>query len=97
MTERQFNPTLAELNAGNAETLAIYLRAAEANAALAQGSDREAAYMVERIAQAEKMLTEARHELVRLERSAGRTWAEVGDLLGISRQAAQQRFGGSSV
>lgn len=28
-------------------------------------------------------------------RRAGLTWADVGDTLGISRQAAQQRFGGS--
>jgi hypothetical protein len=27
-------------------------------------------------------------------RSAGASWAQVGDALGISRQAAQQRYGG---
>lgn len=27
-------------------------------------------------------------------RRAGASWAQVGDALGISRQAAQQRFGG---
>jgi hypothetical protein len=30
-------------------------------------------------------------------REAGRTWAEVGDVLGISRQAAFQRFGNSAL
>ena len=29
-------------------------------------------------------------------RDAGMSWAEVGDLLGITRQAAQQRFGKSA-
>ena len=29
---------------------------------------------------------------VELARQGGSTWAEIGDLLGISRQAAQQRF-----
>ena len=31
---------------------------------------------------------------VRAARGAGASWAEVGDALGTSRQAAQQRFGG---
>jgi hypothetical protein len=31
---------------------------------------------------------------VEQERAAGHTWAEIGDLLRVSRQAAFQRFGG---
>ena len=32
--------------------------------------------------------------LVEQERAAGHTWAEIGDVLHVSRQAAFQRFGG---
>jgi hypothetical protein len=34
------------------------------------------------------------HALVRRARSEGRTWAEIGGVLNVSRQAAFQRFGG---
>jgi hypothetical protein len=34
------------------------------------------------------------HALVREARSEGRTWAEIGELLHVTRQAAFQRFGG---
>ena len=41
--------------------------------------------------------SQAVHELtaeaVRIARAKGTTWAEIGDTLGITRQAAQQRFG----
>lgn len=36
------------------------------------------------------------HSLVHQARAEGHTWAEVGDVLHVSRQAAFQRFGGSS-
>ncbi|WP_067480017.1 hypothetical protein [Nocardia amamiensis] len=36
------------------------------------------------------------HALVRRARSEGHTWAEIGELFGTSRQAAFQRFGGST-
>jgi hypothetical protein len=42
------------------------------------------------------MLDEQLHEAVRRLRSeegGARTWREIGDSLGITRQAAQQRFG----
>lgn len=35
------------------------------------------------------------HALVRQARAEGHTWAEVGDLLHVTRQAAFQRFGGA--
>jgi len=45
------------------------------------------------------LLRDAREALERLERShaeaardAGRTWAEIGELYGLSKQGAQQRF-----
>jgi hypothetical protein len=34
--------------------------------------------------------------LVAQARAAGRTWAEIGELLGVTRQAAFQRFGGDA-
>lgn len=34
------------------------------------------------------------HALLRQARAAGRTWAEIGELLHVSRQAEFQRFGG---
>jgi len=43
-------------------------------------------------------LTEdATRALVVLARDGGATWAEIGDLLHVSRQAAQQRFGGGEM
>ncbi|MEU0880826.1 DUF3887 domain-containing protein [Lentzea sp. NPDC005914] len=43
-------------------------------------------------------LTEdATRALVVLARDGGATWAEIGDLLHVSRQAAQQRFGGAEM
>jgi hypothetical protein len=35
----------------------------------------------------------ALYDAVQEARAAGRTWQEIGDVLGVSRQAAQQRFG----
>jgi hypothetical protein len=35
------------------------------------------------------------HALVRQARTEGRTWAEIGDVLQVTRQAAFQRFGGT--
>jgi hypothetical protein len=35
----------------------------------------------------------AERVLVDVLREAGKTWADIGDLLGVSRQAAWQRFG----
>jgi len=33
------------------------------------------------------------HEAVAVARAGGRSWAEVGLVLGVTRQTAQQRFG----
>lgn len=37
------------------------------------------------------------HALVRQARAEGHTWAEIGDLLHVTRQAAFQRFGGRTL
>lgn len=52
------------------------------------------------LARAAGMLLDAEHDLelateyvVRCARRDGKTWAEVGQLLGVTRQAAHQRYG----
>ncbi|MBT0566709.1 DUF3887 domain-containing protein [Williamsia sp. CHRR-6] len=42
-------------------------------------------------------LADAQSALVARARGAGHTWSEIGDILRISRQAAQQRFGARAV
>ena len=45
---------------------------------------------------AESNLNDLRQGLVDSARFNGRSWAEVGDALNISRQAAQQRYGATA-
>lgn len=45
---------------------------------------------------AESMLEEAREAFVGMMRAGGASWADVGEALNITRQAAQQRFGARS-
>lgn len=40
----------------------------------------------------ELFAAKARHCIVHEARAEGRTWAEIGDALGITRQAAHERF-----
>ena len=49
--------------------------------------------LVRRAARAEKVAHDLLVDVVRSARAAGRSWATIGAELGISRQAAQQRFG----
>lgn len=42
----------------------------------------------------ELAVDQARRALVADLREAGATWEDIGDALGVTRQAAQQRFGG---
>lgn len=46
-----------------------------------------------RLASIESAAARAQVELVNLMRERGASWAAVGNLFGITRQAAQQRFG----
>ena len=41
----------------------------------------------------ELFAAKARHCIVHEVRAEGRTWAEIGDALGTTRQAVQQRYG----
>lgn len=51
--------------------------------------------LVRRCHRAEALTKSLTRQAVDAARSAGRSWAEIGRELGMSRQAAQQRFGGS--
>jgi hypothetical protein len=66
-----------------------------ANALLVTASNEledplERVWAASRAAQAVHELTA---EAVRIARAKGATWTEIGDTLGTTRQAAQQRFG----
>ena len=50
---------------------------------------RHVAELAEKVEEADAELTEA----VRQARSANRSWSEIGAMLGVSKQAAQRRFG----
>jgi hypothetical protein len=43
---------------------------------------------------AQQTAQSALHTAVKVARERGASWADVGDAFGVSRQAAQQRFGG---
>ncbi len=58
---------------------------------------RSAPPLIQAISDLERLRTAAllaQRDYVALARHQGMTWAEIGDELGITRQAAQQRFGG---
>ncbi|KQR97395.1 hypothetical protein ASG12_15785 [Williamsia sp. Leaf354] len=75
------------------------LRSATAVIAGTLASDSAAAEPMSAVAATDALqsaLDEARQQTVARARAAGHTWAEIGSLLRISRQAAQQRFGKSA-
>jgi hypothetical protein len=50
-------------------------------------------YELRMLADAHEAIDEALTHAVVLQRAMGKSWADIGNALGISRQAAQQRFG----
>ena len=46
------------------------------------------------LGQAESLIESTRKQIVRNMRSQGLTWADIGEALGVSRQAAYERFNG---
>jgi hypothetical protein len=76
----------------NAELVASVLRDAE-------GDDVDVSSVMAAIAATRSLaviVDDLLYALVRQARAEGRTWAEVGDVLHVSRQAAFQRFGGTA-
>lgn len=51
------------------------------------------AELLREIGEAETYLADLRTDLVRHARSKGATWVQVGELLGVTAQAARQRYG----
>ena len=49
--------------------------------------------LLETVASARRELDRIEFEAVQTVREAGATWEDIGEALGISRQAARQRFG----
>lgn len=84
-------PGHAELDELAGRIAAVAWRLADAAAA---GSDDKPRLSAVRLASELAALSgSARRLAIDRARSAGHTWQELGDLLGVSRQAAFQRFG----
>lgn len=57
------------------------------------GEDRSVLAAVAATRNLDRIVDDILHALVRQARSEGRTWAEIGEVLNVTRQAAFQRFG----
>lgn len=66
------------------------------NAEAVQGPARPAEEVLKAVHAAREYLDRAERDAVKELRLRQFTWGEVGDIFGISRQAAQKRFGGKS-
>lgn len=60
------------------------------------GSDGDALDLVRRTAEAEAIAGRLLHQAVGSARSSGHSWAAIGQALGMTRQAAQKRFGAAA-
>lgn len=69
------------------------LRDAIGRAILAESAVDEPLAVVRRAAEADLVAGDLLQEAVTSARAGGQSWASIGDVLGLSRQAAQQRFG----
>lgn len=58
------------------------------------GDEQEPLALVARANRAHHVTRDLLQQSVSAARSAGHSWAAIGDVLGLTRQAAQQRFGG---
>ncbi len=78
---------------------AVLTDAAPADAVLTETGTHEPAdhlALIDRCADAERITRELLRQAVDAARSAGHSWTAIGARLGMSRQAAQQRFGGAA-
>ncbi|MTK32447.1 hypothetical protein GL305_21470 [Nocardia seriolae] len=80
---------LAKLLSTNAEFVAEVLRPPEGKSAPSVMAALRAARSLDGV------VDDVLRSLVRQAREEGRTWAEIGEIFGTSRQAAFQRFGGA--
>ena len=62
-------------------------------AILGAARERDPRALVRRAAEAEQASRQLLHQAVGAARAAGHSWAAIGEELGMSRQAVQQRFG----
>ncbi|MEV6769573.1 hypothetical protein AB0N05_13190 [Nocardia sp. NPDC051030] len=80
---------LAKLLSTNAEFVAEVLHPAEGKPTPSVMAALQAARSLDNV------VDDVLRSLVRQARDEGRTWAEIGEVFGTSRQAAYQRFGGA--
>jgi hypothetical protein len=85
-TEAAYDYNLALLNRSAALDVLIGLSEGVANST-------DALNMLGAVRLVELAANQARRAIVDEARAGGFTWAEIGDALGVSRQAAHERFG----
>ena len=56
-------------------------------------ADTEALRMIAELAERREVVEEELTEAVRSARQAHRSWSEIGTMLGVSKQAAQRKYG----
>lgn len=56
-------------------------------------ADTEALRTIAELAERREVVEEELTEAVRLARQARRSWSEIGTMLGVSKQAAQRKYG----
>ena len=56
-------------------------------------ADTEALRMIGKLAERREVVEEELTEAVRSARQAQRSWSEIGTMLGVSKQAAQRKYG----
>jgi hypothetical protein len=87
MAKKQPDPALI------ARSVALNVGSMAYASAIARMDNREALYALEAVKAAQVGVDIIAHQAVAMAREDGETWAEIGQSLGVTRQAAQQRYG----